>query len=255
MSASTLETVMQRAVVTIASTASLSEADALMRRHGLSDVLVMDDVPVGVISRTDLLRIGRIHARAVARPAVLELPTRPVGEVMTRGVIGLPPEAPIAEAARLMLDRHIHRVFIVRGDEVLGVIGTRELLHAVVDAHIEAPLSSVMSTPVYTVDVADPLWMATDRLAQGTLRGVVVVERGYPVGVYAQADALAARDVPADTPVARVMSHALVALPADLPLHRAAALASETRARRVLAMAGGEIKGVLTRLDFARTLT
>jgi CBS domain-containing protein len=108
---------------------------------------------------------------------------------------------------------------------------------------------------VITVAVVDPLWVAVDRLAAGSIGGVVVLEAGYPVGLFAQTDALAARDVPPETPVARVMSHALLGLPADLPLHRAAALASETRVRRVLALDAGEVVGVLTGLDFARSLT
>ncbi len=257
MSTSTLSAYQRPGVLSVGAYADLSEADEIMTRHGLSELLVLDKqggAPLGVISRTDLLRIGRIHARAVARPAVLELPRRPVGEVMTRAVVSLPPEASVAEAARLMIDHHIHRVFVARGDEIVGVLSTHELLHAIIDARIETPLSAFMSTPVYTVDVGDALWLAADRLTSEEIRGVVVIENGYPVGLFAQEDALAARDDPPDTPVARVMSHALLGLPAELPLHRAAALASETRVRRVLAMEGGEIRGVLTGLDFAKAL-
>jgi CBS domain-containing protein len=257
VSAPTISAYQRQGVQVVATSADLAQADELMRRHGLSDLLVVDDErghPVGVISRTDLLRIGRIHARAVARPALLELPHRPVGEVMTRAVVSLPPDAPLADAARLMTAHHIHRVFVGRDDEVTGVFSTREVLHAVIDARVATPLATYMSAPVVTVDVGEALWAAADRLSQGTTRGVVVVENGFPVGLFAQADALAARDEAPDTPVARVMSHALLGLPAELALHRAAALMSETRARRVLAMRDGAIQGVLTGIDFARAL-
>jgi CBS domain-containing protein len=238
-------------VCSVAASADLEEADALMRRNGVSDLLVVEgEAPVGVISRTDLLRVGRIHARGIARPAIITLPARPIGEIMTRGVVTLPPGAPLSEAAHMMVKKRIHRIFIGTATAISGVISTHEMLHAIIDARIAAPLSQFMSTPVITVQVTDPLWLAADGLARTQVHGVVALEDGYPVGLFTQADALAARDAAQDTPVGEVIDHALVALPADMRLHRAAAVAAETRARRVLALQGDAIVGILTGLDF-----
>src|SRR5262249_10292950 len=137
-------------VLRIHEVADLEAADALMRRHDVSDLLVVDkrEAPVGVISRTDLLRVGRIHARGRARLALLTLPERPVGEVMTRGVVSVAPATCVSEVAAAMIRRRIHRVFVGAGGAITGVFATRELLHAIIDARIEAPLCSVMSTPV-----------------------------------------------------------------------------------------------------------
>jgi CBS domain-containing protein len=245
-------------VLTVAAAADLAEADAMMARHGVSDLLVVDHGdgtrPVGVISRSDLLRVGRIHARAVARPAVLTLPQRPVGEVMTHGVVTVPLAATLRDAARLIVDKKVHRLFVADGEAVVGVLSARELQLAIIDARIETPLQAFMISPPVFVDAASPLWVAADLLARGAPGGAVVMEGGYPVGLFGQDDALAARDVPGETPVGEVMSHALVSLPADLPLHRAAALAAETHARCVLALEGEEVKGLLSGLEFARAV-
>src|SRR5262245_56855055 len=168
---------LHRPVFSVAAGADLEEAEALMRKHGVSDLLVVDEAgaPAGVISRTDLLRVGRIHARGIARPAVITLPRRPIGEIMTKGVVTLPPSAPLAEAARLMVKRRIHRVFIGTPAEIAGVISTHELLHAIIDARIAAPLSLYMSTPVITVSVTDPLWLAADGLGRTQIHGVVAL--------------------------------------------------------------------------------
>ena len=48
------------------------------------------------------------------------------------------------------------------------------------------------------------------------------------------------------------MSHALLCLHRTTPLHRAAAQAAVTRARRVLVIDDREAVGVVTGLDFAR---
>jgi CBS domain-containing protein len=242
---------LRQPVCTVEAGADLDEADALMRRNGVSDLLVLDDAaPVGVISRTDLLRVGRIHARGIARPAIIALPRRPIGDIMTRGVVTVPAEARMDEAARIMVKRRIHRIFVGGPGAIAGVISTHEMLHAIIDARIAAPLSEFMSTPVITVSVTDPLWLAADGLVRAQVHGVVALEDGHPVGLFTQADALAARDAAQDTPVGEVMDHALVALPADLRLHRAAAVAAETRARRVLALRGDALAGILTGIDF-----
>jgi CBS domain-containing protein len=173
---------------------------------------------------------------------------------MTHGVVAVPPGATMAEAAKLMVARRIHRIFVGAPDAIVGVISTHEMLHAIIDARVAAPLGAYMSAPVLTVQVTDPLWLATDGLGRTGVHGVVALEDGHPVGLFTQADALAARDARQDTPVGDVMDRALVALPAELRLHRAAAIAAETRARRVLALRGGEIAGILSGLDFTRAV-
>jgi CBS domain-containing protein len=251
-----LKSFMRHPVSRVAAGATLEEAAARMRGAGVSDLLVEDDAgaPVGVVSRTDLLRVGRIHARGTAQTGVIALPARPVGDIMTQGVVALPAEAALARAAALMLQRRIHRIFVGAPGAIEGVISTHEMLLAIIEARIATPLATVMSTPVLTVGVTDPVWVAADGLGRTGVHGVVVLEDGHPVGLFTQADALAARDAAQDTPVGDVMDHALVALPAELRLHRAAAIAAETRARRVLALRADAIVGILSGLDFARAI-
>jgi hypothetical protein len=50
------------------------------------------------------------------------------------------------------------------------------------------------------------------------------------------------------------MSYAMLCLDVRTPLYRAAAYAHATRARRVLAVEGRHLKGVLTGIDFARVV-
>ena len=48
------------------------------------------------------------------------------------------------------------------------------------------------------------------------------------------------------------MSAAMLALPVDTPLHRAAAQAADLNVRRIVAMSGGKMEGILSGIDFAR---
>jgi hypothetical protein len=48
------------------------------------------------------------------------------------------------------------------------------------------------------------------------------------------------------------MDAAMLALEVDTPLHRAAAQAEAMRVRRIIAVKGRRLEGILTGLDFAR---
>lgn len=69
--------------------------------------------------------------------------------------------------------------------------------------------------------------------------GLVVVEEGGPVGMFTQADALAARDAPPDDRVDHWLDPRLICVPVATPLFRAAEQAMAARARRVLAVEAG----------------
>jgi CBS domain-containing protein len=74
------------------------------------------------------------------------------------------------------------------------------------------------------------------------------------VGLFTQREALEARAAPPEATVETFMTPALLCLQHGTPLHRAAALAVATRARRVLALDGRHVVGMLTGLDFCRAL-
>jgi CBS domain-containing protein len=80
----------------------------------------------------------------------------------------------------------------------------------------------------------------------------VVDDDEWPVGTFTQAEGLGARGLPGDTPLEEAMSYAMLCLDVRTPLYRAAAHAHATRARRVLAVSEGRVRGILTGLDFAR---
>lgn len=249
-----ISSLMTTPVVTISDTAALAEANELMLSRGLSSIVATTGGrAAGVVTRTDLLRIGRVEARTKGRPALLTFPDAPVSSVMQREIVALPATAPVSDAARVMVDRRIHRVFVMNGDEAAGVFSTKEVYLAVRDARAREPIADYMSAPVVTLPLTSPLSVAVDRLHEARISGLCVVdEHGWPVGTFTQQEALAARDLPPETPLEEVMSYAMLCLELGTPLYRAAAYAHATGARRVLAVENRRVRGVLTGLDFAR---
>lgn len=250
-------------VQTISLYDDLHTAAQRMAELSLSSLAVVDGtLLVGAVSRTDLLRAGRVGsmaARGEGRGAVLALPQVQVREVMRAPAITVSRTDSLATAARLMMQHHVHRVFVLEKQHLVGVVSTRDLMRAVRDARSDPRLGrdigSLMSTPVLTVDADAPVSQAIDLLAQAHVRGLVVVENRWPVGLFTQAEALAAREEAPVTPVESVMSYALLCLPPQTPAHRAAGAMHDTRARRVVVVEQREARGVLTGIDLAALIS
>jgi CBS domain-containing protein len=86
--------------------------------------VVDDDGKVcGVITSLDLLR-----------PAADEIDTDRLtaADIMTREIVAVSPELPIAEVAETMREQHIHRVLVIEDRDLLGVLTTFDLLRALV---------------------------------------------------------------------------------------------------------------------------
>jgi CBS domain-containing protein len=54
-----------------------------------------------------------------------------VAEVMSRKLVTLPPDAPVSSAARRMVDDRVHRVLVMEGDRLVGVVTTMDVVRSV----------------------------------------------------------------------------------------------------------------------------
>ena len=222
----------------------------------ISSVAVVDEGRLaGVVTRTDLLREGTMETGRRPRDRLLELPSRPVSEVMTSPVATVSPTTSVREAGARMAKERIHRLFVVSDEGALvGVLSTKDVMRCVGEQNVRQPITTFMSTPVFTVRAEEPIALATERLDKARVSGLVVVENGWPVGVFTQRESLVSAALDRATAVEEVMSPALLCMHVDTPTHRAAAQAAATTVRRVIAIEDREMRGILTGLDFARVV-
>ena len=71
-----------------------------------------------------------------ARPEWDALQEHTVAEVMTSGVYAVPPETELADAARYMLRRSIHRVLVLEGGKLAGILTTTDVVRAVAERRV-----------------------------------------------------------------------------------------------------------------------
>jgi CBS domain-containing protein len=135
---------MTRKVLTATPDMPLTEALALLTENHVSGAPVVDGGKVvGVFSASDLLAFfadlqnptrGLAFRGRHSRSTPLEDVT--VADVMTRQVESVPPDCTVEEAALLMGRKQIHRVVVMMGDALLGIVSTADVAKAVAEQKI-----------------------------------------------------------------------------------------------------------------------
>jgi predicted transcriptional regulator len=232
----------------------VNELAATLHARGISAIPILEgDDLVGVVSRTDLIQLGALQTGRRWTSPAMPLPARRAKDVMTRQPRAVGTSTSLRAAAAIMSNQGIHRVFVLdENGRLAGVLSTRDLAEAIGEARIETPISAVMTSPIVSLDVKAPLGAAIELLARVTITGAIVTDEDRPVGVFTQIDALAARDLPRATPIETIFDAAVICLPQDTKLHRAAAHAAQLDVRRVVVCRDREAVGVVSGLDFAR---
>ena len=139
-----LRDIMTCDVVSATPDMSIRDAMELLSERHVSGAPVIDGGKVvGIFSSTDLLTLladlndttpSLTFRRRRNRTTPLEDVT--VDEVMTRKVESLPPDCSIEEAARTMMEKQIHRVLVVDGETLLGIVSTSDVARAVAEHRI-----------------------------------------------------------------------------------------------------------------------
>ena len=151
LTTATVSTIMSRTVICVQPTVGADLLAQLFLEHGVSGFPVVDEVgrPIGVVSKTDLLRYVHEHGIDLAQiradeAAVLTqlgagyhavpVDGGTVQDLMMPIVFALPHDAMIAKAAALMAGEGIHRVPILDDDGVVcGIVSSLDLVRWLAD--------------------------------------------------------------------------------------------------------------------------
>ena len=127
---------MTRDVIVVPPGLSLSAAFAVMNRHRIRHLPVAQGgALIGILSDRDVL------ARATLRAdGSLDVPNVPVATAMTLAPVTCEPSTSVAELARIMTERKIDAVPVLRGSRLVGLVTSTDLLLLLVGVHEARPL-------------------------------------------------------------------------------------------------------------------
>jgi CBS domain-containing protein len=241
-------------VRSIRDTARLAEAARSLDEWAVSALPVVDGGVrlTGVLDRLDLVRVGRLRKAPKDGEPRLWLPNLSVAECMQTAVPVASRTQSLSECARRMLDRGIHRIYIVTDRELEGVVSTREMLRAVSREQTALPLGAMALDVAACVDATEPVSVASARLVANAGRTLVVVnEAAVPVGVFSRKELQASLEADAGETTRLWMDDQVVVLPASMPACVAAERALASGARYLIASEGAASYRVISELAFA----
>jgi CBS domain-containing protein len=150
---------MQRNVGIIDASATLAELERAFADANVSGFPVVDvGGVVGVVSRTDVVRrlaaseedappssfYGEIDGVTYEAKSFGDLAARHgrdidsvrVCDVMSTHVVSVAPDAPLTEVARALVEHHVHRVLVVDGTNLVGIVSSLDLARLVADGSV-----------------------------------------------------------------------------------------------------------------------
>ncbi len=127
----TVDGIMSRDVVTVSPDAALMDIRKRLQDGGFHHMLVVEDSALcGVISDRDVLQaISPFLDTYSEEHRDVQTLARPASEVMRIDPITIPPDTAVEEAAQMLLDHDISSLPVVDGDELLGIVTTKDLLN------------------------------------------------------------------------------------------------------------------------------
>lgn len=191
-------------VLTVSADESLLRAAELMGRQGVTHVVVVDpaQTPIGVLSTLDVAAVvGRFWP-----PPRVDGATR-VEDLMTTPVVTVPPDLPLKDVARILVDNDISGVPVVEGERLLGVVteadivarergpqGRARSFGTLVGRDGEHRTAAdvtafaAMSSPVITVGPAQTAASAATLMTENRVKRLPVVDGGRVVGIVTRGD-------------------------------------------------------------------
>ncbi len=125
----TVTSIMKSPVVSIEGNKSVAEALHRMQESGISSIVVTPaatGAPRGIMTKRDV--ISKVVSQG-KDPERLK-----VQDVMTVGLITVPPDCPLRDAAAIMMEKGIRRVLVGRGEEIIGIVSDTDIFRAVEEA-------------------------------------------------------------------------------------------------------------------------
>jgi CBS domain-containing protein len=119
--------VMSLRLVAVRPEETVQVAIARMLEEGVGSVAVCDGSRlVGMFTERDVLHLAGRDGGGMDEIRV--------GDVMTRGLVTATPDDDVLAAARLMGERRIRHLPVVQDDNVLGMVGIRDVLRVLVES-------------------------------------------------------------------------------------------------------------------------
>jgi CBS domain-containing protein len=118
-------------------------------------------------------------------------------------------------------------------------------------------VKDIMTKDVVTIDVDKSVFEAAQLMSEKSLGCLIVVIKGYPVGIITERDIvrrIVAKRVSLDAKLTDVMTKTLITVDPDTSLREAARIMSKNKIRRLPVLKSNQLVGIVVASDFVRNV-
>ncbi len=237
--------IMTKKVVTIEEDKTMADAAILMgARHIGSLIVLSEGKPKGIVTERDLLS-GILAIRRDPSK------TR-VGAAMSWPLVTIPPDVPIKEAAKTMMQRK-GRLAVMDKGKLVGIVSASDFIRSLPDVpETVVKVEDYMTTDVVTVDEAALVADIAVTMGKERIGSVIVTAEAKPKGIFTERDLLTtfvSEGKSLDCPVKDHASVPLIVAPAWISVYEAAYIMADKHIRRLPLVEEDELVGIITARD------
>jgi len=118
-------------------------------------------------------------------------PVVSVMDAMNKKVLTASLDTTVAKAAKMMAERGVGSIIIVKGKKPVGILTERDLLMKVVSVDLipsRVHVGKIMSTPIISIGPSTDITEAARIMAKNKVRRLPVVEHGKLIGIVTASD-------------------------------------------------------------------
>ncbi|MBU3912895.1 MAG: CBS domain-containing protein [Nanoarchaeota archaeon] len=111
-----------------------------------------------------------------------------ISEIMNKA-LAIEEKTSLKEAAKIMSDKNVGGLIVMKGDKVSGIVSESDILKSV--SNLGKKVSEVMNKKVISIDKSDSVEDAAEIMAQNKIKRLPVFSKGELVGIVTATDILA----------------------------------------------------------------
>lgn len=168
-----MKNIMSSPVYIVEPDETVAHARNLMMKHKVGSILVVDDpLILGIFTKSDLnMKLFEEEAAWKRRP----IDQIPIKSVMTADVVTLSPNASVAEASKLMVEKGIDHIPIFE-KEVLGIVSKTDLIRFAAKSATNGRVGDAMTGKAIVVNTSHTLNHVIDEMEKSDVQKVIVMD-------------------------------------------------------------------------------
>lgn len=155
------------------------------------------NVIIGPTPVNHIIIKGRVMGRddikkeiLVDTTSITSIPQGKVGDIATRKLITISPDAEIKECGRILLRNRINAAPIVKKGKLCGIVTFEEIARALINGRTDATAEEIAIHDIYTISKEAKLITCIKRMEKLDVGRFIVTDEGKPVGIITRTDIL-----------------------------------------------------------------